>query len=1030
MNARTPPDALLAGESATGEVVYDDAARTPMANDGDVTAAPRVIPIHAAATQTDGLGCHAGKDELKRAAAAAGASELLDRYAADYPQGPHDQPQSMCPAFGSLRVGLRMRRTATILSGSACCVYGLTFTSHFYGARRSVGYVPFNSETLVTGKLFEDIREAVYKMADPAKYDTIIVTNLCVPTASGVPLRLLPKEINGVRIVGIDVPGFGVPTHAEAKDVLAGAMLAYARGEAEAGPVAAPRNGLTGKPTVTLLGEMFPADPVGIGMMLEPLGLAAGPVVPTREWRELYAALDCAVVAAIHPFYTASVREFEAAGRSVVGSAPVGHDGTAAWLDAIGAACGVAQAQVDAVKNRLLPGIRGALAKLPIKGRITLSGYEGSELLVARLLVEIRRRPALRGHGVPAHEVVGARPRVARRARRAGHLPRVARAGPRRVRGVQAGSCDRHHAGRAAREAEGDPGALLHQPDLGAPADGTRRCGLARAGDQCGAGQPGPLRHDEGILRRCRPGRERRRLARRQQRARRSPRVPLVLQAAAREGREEAQVRGDDLMLVIDHDRAGGYWGAVYAFTAIKGLQVIIDGPVGCENLPVTSVLHYTDALPPHELPIVVTGLGEEELGQHGTEGAMKRAHRTLDPELPAVVVTGSIAEMIGGGVTPEGTNIQRFLPRTIDEDQWQSADRALFWLWSEYGLRKIPERNRARTARSRASTSSARSTAPSTCRATWPRSGGWSKASAPRSTWCSRSARHLADVQKLADADVNVCMYREFGRMLCEALERPYLQAPIGLHSTTKFLRTLGELTGARSRALHRAREAHDDQAAVGSVALGHAGLLRHRELRASSPTRPTRAACAISSRPRWGCRAPSRSRAAPGVKPDNEAVREAVREKPPLVLFGSYNERMYLAEAGGRAIYIPASFPGAIIRRHTGTPFMGYAGATYLVQEVCNALFDALFHILPLATDLDRVDATPSRAATRGAAVGRRRAARCSTSCVETRAGAGAHLRRQAAARSRRARRARGRRSTRHGRARVTRGLLKEHA
>jgi len=54
-------------------------------------------------------------------------------------------------------------------------------------------------------------------------------------TASGVPLQLLPKEINGVRIIGIDVPGFGVPTHAEAKDVLTGAMLRYARQEIMSG---------------------------------------------------------------------------------------------------------------------------------------------------------------------------------------------------------------------------------------------------------------------------------------------------------------------------------------------------------------------------------------------------------------------------------------------------------------------------------------------------------------------------------------------------------------------------------------------------------------------------------------------------------------------------------------------------------------------------------------------------------------------------------------------------------------------------
>ncbi|MGB7373918.1 chlorophyllide a reductase subunit Y [Pontixanthobacter sp.] len=364
---------------------FAPAARTPKRSPDRIDLAP--AEGVGAAPVTEGSGCHGGAGTMREAAKKAGKSDILDQYEKDYPVGPHDQPQSMCPAFGSLRVGLRMRRTATILSGSACCVYGLTFTSHFYGARRSVGYVPFSSETLVTGKLFEDIKDAVEQMADPEKYDTIVVTNLCVPTASGVPLRLLPDAINGVRIVGIDVPGFGIPTHAEAKDVLAGAMLKYAREEAEQGPVASPER-RNDKPSVTLLGEMFPADPVGIGQMLAPLGLAAGPVVPTREWRELYTALDGAVIAAIHPFYTASIREFEAAGRTVVGSAPVGRDGTAAWLRAIGEATGASAEHIAAAQNAMLPAIDGALLAKPIKGRITVSGYEGSELLVARLLIE------------------------------------------------------------------------------------------------------------------------------------------------------------------------------------------------------------------------------------------------------------------------------------------------------------------------------------------------------------------------------------------------------------------------------------------------------------------------------------------------------------------------------------------------------------------------------------------------------------------------------------------------------------------
>jgi len=84
----------------------------------------------------------------------------------------------------------------------------------------------------------------------------------------------------------------------------------------------------------------------------------------------------------------ASIREFEAAGRTIVGSAPVGVDGTHDWLGAIGQATGVAQAQIDVARNATLAAIRGVLSQQKIKGRITLSGYEGSELLVGRLLVE------------------------------------------------------------------------------------------------------------------------------------------------------------------------------------------------------------------------------------------------------------------------------------------------------------------------------------------------------------------------------------------------------------------------------------------------------------------------------------------------------------------------------------------------------------------------------------------------------------------------------------------------------------------
>ena len=287
-------------------------------------------------------------------------------------------PQSMCPAFGALRILTRIEGAHPVMASDTGCLYGLKFITHFYGARKSIVAAHLRTSELMAGEVVEGTRAAIEVAAQEPGAEIIPVISLCVSETAGLPEEMLPKTAGNAEVILVRVPAYAIHSHPETKDVAMEALLR--------------KLGDTTRPTVekslVLMGEVFPADPLAIDALLRKMGVEQTITLPGRSIEDIRRAASFGALAPLHPFYKKTIGVFREWGRPVVGGAPVGISGTYAWLKTIGS---LLKLDPDAV-NEVAEGERAQAEAIvnakPLSGEIIVSGYEGTELAYARMLVE------------------------------------------------------------------------------------------------------------------------------------------------------------------------------------------------------------------------------------------------------------------------------------------------------------------------------------------------------------------------------------------------------------------------------------------------------------------------------------------------------------------------------------------------------------------------------------------------------------------------------------------------------------------
>lgn len=287
-------------------------------------------------------------------------------------------PQTMCPAFGALRVLTRLDGAHPVMTTDTGCMYGLTYVTHFYGARKSILSHRLGTAELMAGNVMEGTLDAVKVAAAEPGCELVPVISLCVAETAGMVEEMLPKRVGNAEVVLVRVPAYAIHSHPEAKDIALAALLA------RMGDTNAPKQ----EKTVALLGEVFPADPLTISHLLRQMGVTDVIVLPGRAVGDLRRAAQTAALAPLHPFYTRTATLFRSWGTPVVGGAPVGISGSYAWLKALGSTLKLDPKLVEEVASTERARAEAIVAAKPIQGRLIVSGYEGTELAYARLLVE------------------------------------------------------------------------------------------------------------------------------------------------------------------------------------------------------------------------------------------------------------------------------------------------------------------------------------------------------------------------------------------------------------------------------------------------------------------------------------------------------------------------------------------------------------------------------------------------------------------------------------------------------------------